>query len=550
MIRLAILFVVLFPVSVFAAVRPAGGSANIQAVSMFFVFVLSTLVITWWASKRTRSTSDFYTAGGGITGLQNGFAMAGDYMSAATLLGMSGLVFSTGYDAFVYVTGFFVGWPIVTFLVAERLRNLGTYTLADVVSFRLDQKSLRILTAISSLTVIICYLMVQMVGAGQLIKLLFGLQYSAAVVVVGVLMVIYVIFGGMIATTWVQIIKAALLLVAGVSLALMAFSKFGFSFEQLAREAISAHPRGNAIMRPGTILSSPVNAISVAIGLIFGIAGLPHILMRFFTVPNAKEARKSVFVATGLIGFFLLVVILIGYTSIVIVGQDPEFFVDGQRVKGLIGGGNMVAMHLAKAVGGNVFLGFLSAVAFATILAVVSGLVLAGASAISHDLYSKVVMRGNAAEKQEMRVSRLATVALGVVAIGLGIVFERVNVAFLVGLAFSIAASANFPVLILSMYWRGLTTLGALWGGICGLSSSVALVVLSPVVWVNVLHNASAIYPYDSPALFSLPLAFIVAAVVSKLDSSERAARERGAFFRQAVRGETGYGASSSAVSH
>ncbi|TCF98639.1 cation acetate symporter [Paraburkholderia strydomiana] len=532
------------------AAQAAKHAVNVQAIGMFLIFVALTLCITWWASRRTRSTNDFYTAGGGITGVQNGFAMAGDYMSAATLLGMSSLVFTSGYDAFVYVTGFFVGWPIVTFLIAERLRNLGTYTLADVVSFRLDQTSVRTFTAISSLTVICCYLMVQMVGAGQLIKLLFGLKYSMAVVVVGALMMVYVIFGGMIATTWVQIIKAALLLFAGIVLAALAFSRFGFSLDNLAQAATAAHPRGNAIMAPGLILKSPVNTVSLAVGLVFGIAGLPHILMRFFTVPNAKEARKSVFVATGLIGFFLLIVILIGYTSIVIVGKESTYFIDGLRENGLVGGGNMVAMHLANAVGGNAFLGFLSAVAFATILAVVSGLVLAGASAISHDLYSQVIKKGAATEKQEMRVSRIATVALGLVAIFLGILFENLNVAFLVALAFGIAASANFPVLVLSMYWGGLTTRGALWGGIAGLVSSLVLVILSPAVWITVLGKHSAIFPYENPGLFSLPLAFFSAVVVSKLDRSERADSERLGFERQAVRAETGFGASSSVAGH
>jgi len=522
---------------------------NLHAIAMFFVFVVATLMITWWAARQTKSTSDFYTAGGGISGFQNGLAIAGDYMSAATLLGLSSLVFAKGYDGFVYTVAFFVGWPVITFLMAERLRNLGKYTFADIVSYRLDQTRIRTFAAFGSLTVVCCYLVVQMVGAGQLIKLLFGLDYSTAVMVVGVLMLVYVIFGGMIATTWVQIIKAVLLLAGGTTLAGLALAEFGFSLETLAARAVESHAIGWNIMGPGSMLADPINAASLSLGLVFGIAGLPHILMRFFTVPNAKEARKSVFYATGFIGFFFLVVMVLGYAAIVIVGRDPQFFVDGDLSGALVGGGNMVAMHLAKAVGGNLFLGFLSAVAFATILAVVAGLALAGASAISHDLYATVLRKGQASEREEMRVTRFATIGLGIVAIGLGILFEKQNVAFLVGLTFGIAASTNFPVLIMAMYWKGLTTRGALLGGFAGLISALTLVILSPAVWVAVLGNAEAVYPYDHPALFSMPLAFIVIVLVSKLDNSARAARERDAFDDQFVRAQTGLGAAT-ASSH
>ncbi len=522
---------------------------NLHAIGMFFVFVLGTLMITWWAARQTKSTADFYTAGGGISGFQNGLAIAGDYMSAATLLGLSSLVFAKGYDGFVYTVAFFVGWPLITFLMAERLRNLGKYTFADIVSYRLDQTQIRTFAAFGSLTVVCCYLVVQMVGAGQLIKLLFGLDYSTAVMVVGALMLVYVIFGGMIATTWVQIIKAVLLLAGGTTLAGLALAEFGFSLDTLASQAVDAHAIGIAIMGPGSMLADPINAASMSLGLVFGIAGLPHILMRFFTVPNAKEARKSVFYATGFIGFFFLVVMVLGFAAIVIVGTDPQFFVGGDTKGALIGGGNMVAMHLAKAVGGNLFLGFLSAVAFATILAVVSGLALAGASAISHDLYATVLKKGTASEKDEMRVTRIATVGLGLVAIGLGILFEKMNVAFLVGLTFGVAASTNFPVLIMAMYWKGLTTRGALCGGFVGLITALLLVILSPAVWVTVLGHAQAIFPYDHPALFSMPLAFLVIVVVSKLDRSARAMRERAAFDDQFVRAQTGLGAAA-ASSH
>jgi len=515
---------------------------NLNAVGMFLLFVGITLLITWWASRRTRSAHDFYTAGGGITGMQNGLAIAGDYMSASTLLGISSLVFAKGYDGLIYVTGFFVGWPVLTFLMAERLRNLGRYTFADIVSFRLDQRPIRVLAACGSLTVVSCYLLLQMVGAGQLIKLLFGLDYAVAVVIVGTLMLVYVVFGGMLATTWVQITKAVLLLAGGTALMLLALAEFDFSLENLAQRAVESHAGGWDIMGPGSMLANPINVASMALGLVFGLAGLPHILMRFFTVPNAREARKSVLYASGFIGFFFLVVCVLGFAAITIVSTDPQYFVEGKLGGALVGGSNMVAMHLAKAVGGNLFLGFISAVAFATILAVVAGLTLAGASSISHDLYNTVLKRGKASEAQEMRVSRFAVLGLGLVAITLGILFEQVNIAFLVGLTFGIAASANFPVLIMAMYWKGLTTRGAIYGGLTGLVAALTLVIISPTVWVTVLGHEKALFPYDHPALFAMPLAFAVIVLVSKLDRSAQAAKDRQGFDDQWVRAETGLG--------
>ena len=536
-----------------AAPADLGGAekqaVNVAAIVMFFVFVVATLGITYWAASRTKSAADFYTAGGGITGFQNGLAIAGDYMSAATLLGLSSLVFATGFDGFIYIISFFVGWPIILFLIAERLRNLGRYTFADIASYRLDQAKVRTFAAIGSLTVVCFYLIVQMVGAGQLIKLLFGLDYAVAVIVVGVLMVVYVTFGGMIATTWVQIIKAGLLLGGGSLLGLLALSRFGFDLDFMAAQAVASHKAGAKIMSPGSLLADPVSAVSLSLGLVFGTAGLPHIMMRFFTVPNAKEARKSVFYASGFIGFFFLVVGILGLSAITIVGTDPQFFEGGVIGGKIIGGGNMPVMHLSKALGGDLFLGFLSAVAFATILAVVSGLALAGASAISHDIYARVIRKGKASETEEMRVSRIASLVLGVLAVVLGILFEKQNVAFLVGLTFGIAASANFPVLILSMYWKGLTTRGALLGGLTGLISAVVCVVLSKAVWVVVLENPAPIFPYEHPALFSMTLAFLVTVVVSKLDRSPSAEKERAAFEDQEVRSQTGIGASA-AVSH
>ncbi|PKO38286.1 MAG: cation acetate symporter, partial [Betaproteobacteria bacterium HGW-Betaproteobacteria-4] len=452
-------------------------------------------------------------------------------------------VYAKGFDGFIYTISFFVGWPIILFLMAERLRNLGKFTFADIASYRLDQNRIRTFAAFGSLTVVCFYLIVQMVGAGQLIQLLFGLEYTYAVIAVGLLMMVYVTFGGMTATTWVQIIKACLLLGGGTTLMLLAFSRFDFSFTNLFTQAVAAHKSGIAIMAPGKLMADPVSAVSLSLALLFGTAGLPHIMMRFFTVPNAKEARKSVFFATGFIGFFFLVVIILGISSIVIVGQDPQFFEGGVIGGKLIGGGNMPVMHLAKAVGGDVFLGFLSAVAFATILAVVSGLALAGASAIAHDLYARVIKKNQATSAEEMRVTKIASVGIGIVAILLGLLFRDQNIAFLVALTFGVAASVNFPILILSMYWKGLTTRGALWGGIAGLLSAVGLVILSPAVWVKVLGNAQAIFPYDHPAIISMTTAFLVTWLGSVTDKSARASSEADAFEEQYIRAQTGLGA-------
>ncbi|MEX8504991.1 cation acetate symporter [Leptothrix ochracea] len=519
---------------------------NVHAIVMFLLFVAMTMVITYWASRRTKSAADFYTAGGGISGFQNGLAIAGDYMSAATLLGLTAMVYGQGLDGYIYMICFFVGWPVILFLMAERLRNLGRFTFADITSYRLEQSKVRTMAAIGSLTVVCFYLIAQMVGAGQLIKLLFGLDYNIAVVVVGALMIVYVTKGGMLATTWVQIIKACLLLAGGTLVMILAMSQFDFSYTTLIEKATGAHKNGWAIMNTGPLTKDPVNAISLGLGLMFGIAGLPHILMRFFTVTNAKEARKSVLYASGFIAYFFNVIFLMGMCAIVIVGQSPDFFEGGKVGGKLLGGGNMVAMHLSKAVGGNLLLGFLAAVAFATILAVVSGLALAGASAISHDLYARVIKQGKASEFDEMRVSRMATIALGVIAVVLGIAFEKQNVAFMVGLAFGIAASSNFPVLLLSMYWKGLTTRGALAGGYIGLISAVLLVVFSKAVWVTVLGYPTPLFGYEQPALFSMPVAFLVCFIVSKLDAnSARSKAEIAAFDDQFVRAQTGYGAAS-----
>ena len=529
-------------------------ATNWTAIGMFSIFVIGTLFITKWAASKTKSAADFYTAGGGITGFQNGLAIAGDYMSAASFLGISAAVMVGGYDGLIYSIGFLVGWPILTFLMAERLRNLGKFTFADVAAYRFQQGPIRVFAASGTLVVVAFYLIAQMVGAGQLIKLLFGLEYWMAVVIVGALMMVYVLFGGMTATTWVQIIKAVLLLGGASFMAFMVMMHYGFSPEQLfaaavkvkeagalkaGQDAAQAATTGLSIMAPGSFVKDPISAISFGMALMFGTAGLPHILMRFFTVPDGKEARKSVFWATTWIGYFYLLTFIIGFGAIVLVSTNPQFL-DAAGV--LRGGGNMAAIHLADAVGGNVFLGFISAVAFATILAVVSGLTLSGASAVSHDLYATVFKKGKADSASELKVSRRTTVVLGIIAVILGIAFEKQNIAFMVSLAFAIAASANFPVLFMSLMWKDCTTRGATIGGFMGLIVAVVLTVLSKSIWVDIFGNAEAIFPYTSPALFSMIAGFGGIWLFSILDNSDRARIDRAGYPAQALRGETGIG--------
>ena len=538
-----------------AAFAANGQGANTEAIVMFLLFIAGTMVITWWAARKTQTTSDFYTAGGGITGFQNGLAIAGDYISAASFLGIAGLVYVSGYYGVIYAIGFLFGWPVVMFLVAERLRNLGRFNFADVTAFRLEQTPMRVLAASASLTIIALYLIAQMVGAGKLIVLLFGLEYKIAVVIIGALMMIYVFFGGMTATTWVQIIKAILMLAGGTLLSILVLYQFGFNPDALLAEAVSVHPYAEKLMAPGEAVSSnPLNALSLGLALAFGTAGLPHILMRFFTVSSAKEARKSVIWASSFIGYFYVLTFIIGFGAIALLVRHPEFFnvgADGSfnMLKDLIGGTNMAAVHLSNAVGGSFLLGFLAAVTFATIVAVVAGLALAGAAAIAHDLYANVIARGRATEKQEMRISKISTLVLGVLAILLGIVFENQNVAFMVGLAFAIAASANFPVLVLSISWRGCTTRGATIGGFLGLFVATLWVVLSKTVWVDVFGNAEAIVPFPNPGIFSIPLAFIAIWFFSVTDKTARAGKERDAFDALTVRSQTGIGRSG-AVDH
>ncbi len=521
-----------FPLLLGAAVETVKqdlGHIGPTAKAFFFVFIALSLGITYWAAGRTKSTSDFYAAGHSVTGVQNGFALAGDFMSAASFLGIAGLVAKSGFDGLLYSTGFLVGWPLVLFLIAESLRSIGKYTFADVVAYRLNQKPVRIAAAVGTMAVILCYLIAQMVGAGKLIQLLFGMRYEYSIVIVGVVMMVYVLFGGMIATTWVQIIKACLLLGGAFLMAVLVLSKFGFNpvalFLEAARlnnhEAIlgvaAPQPAVN-VLGPGPLVAKPLDAISLGLSLMIGTAGLPHILMRFYTVPDPKQARLSAFYATGLIAFFYLMTFILGFGAMVLVGKKAIVAVDPAY--------NMAAPMLAGVLGGEPLLGFIAAVAFATILAVVAGLTLSGASALSHDLWVNVVRHGEAPEREQLTVARYATLFFGVAAVGLGLAFEKTNVAYMVGLAFAIAASANFPALFLSIFWRRFTTAGACASMWVGTLTAVGLIVLCPSVWVDILHHKEAIFPLKSPGIVSIPLSFIVAVVVSLAGRETNAAEK------------------------
>ena len=528
-------------------VAPAEPPLNWHAIVMFLIFVAITLVITYWAATRTKNATDFYAAGRGITGLQNGMAIAGDYMSAASFLGIAALVYMNGFYGLIFSVGWLVGWPIILFLIAERLRNLGKYTYGDVVSFRLSQGPVRTMAAIGSLIVVIWYLIGQAVGAGQLLHTLVPqMSYQLSIVIVGALIITYVTFGGMKATTWVQIIKAGLLLGGATLMAIGVMAHEGFSFAKLFNDAVAAHPKHLEIMKsvvPIGAKANPIESISLGLTLMFGTAGLPHILMRFFTVTDSKAARKSVLYGTCFIGFFYILTFIIGFGAIVLVANNPEYVADiSKSVLNLKGGGSMPAVYLSHALGGNLFLGFIAAVAFATILAVVSGLTLAGASALSHDIYARVIMKGKATEKQEVWVSKMSVIGLGILAIFLGIAFEKQNVAYIVALTFSIAACTNFPILVLSIFWRGLTTRGAVLGGYTGIFGSIGLLIIGPTVWTKVLNMGPAIFPYDFPTFVVLPAVLVVAYIASVTDSSESGKKEQAAYDAQMVRAETGLG--------
>ena len=482
------------------------------SIAFFAIFMTLTMGITWWAARKTSTTDHFYVAGRSLTAGQNGFALAGDYMSAASFLGIAGLVSTSGFDGLIYSTGWLVGWPVVLFLIAEPLRNLGRYTFADVVAARLDPMPVRIAAASGTLATIAFYLIAQMVGAGSLVHLLFGIPYEIAIVIVGVVMMAYVLFGGMLATTWVQIVKAVLLLGGAAALAILVLAKFSFDPRELF--AAAAEKYGSGVLAPGKLVTNPLDAISLGLALMFGTAGLPHILMRFYTVPDARAARKSVFVATGLIGLFYLMTFILGFGAMVLV--TPE------AIKAIDSGGNMAAPMLAELLGGRPFLGFIAAVAFATILAVVAGLALSGAAAISHDVWASVVRKGAPRPGEELKVARISTIALAVLAIALGIAFKGQNVAFMVGLAFAIAASGNFPALVLSVFWSRTSTAGAASSMVIGTLATLILIWLSPSVQIDLLHHSSALFPLKNPALVSIPLSFATCVLVSLLKPDAR----------------------------
>jgi len=481
------------------------GQVNATSIIFFLLFICVTLYITYWAAKKTKTTKEYYAAGRSISGFQNGVALAGDYMSAASFLGICGMTSLKGYDGMIYACGWLVGWPALMFLMAEPLRNLGKYTFADVVAFRLKQKPIRVAAAIGGILVLLTYATAQMVGAGNLIKLMFGLPYELAEVIVGCVMLVYVLFGGMLATTWVQIIKACLLLGGVTVLMLLGLSHFHFNPGELYGEVQKMY--SVKMLNPGGLVSNPIDAISLGLALMLGLLGLPHILMRFYTVPDAKAARKSVMWATTFIGYFYCIIPIVGFTAAVLVTQST--------ITGIDKGGNMAAPLLAELLGGTPFMGFIAAVAFATILAVVSGLTLAAASALAHDLYLNVFKSGVATEAEQVKVAKRSTIVFGICAILIGILFKGQNVAYMVGLTFAIAASGPFPAIFLSIVWKRFTTAGAVATIIVGSVSAVTCIILSPTVWVDVLKNKEAIFPLRNPAIVTMTLAFIVAYVVS-----------------------------------
>ncbi len=529
-------------IAVFAAVPARAateGSAgpNWEALSFFLVLVAATLVITYWAARRTRSTKDFYAAGGQLSAMQNGLAVAGDTISAGAFLGLSGLVFGSGFDGLLYAAGYAVAYPLIGILFADRMRNIGKFTFADVISFRLSPTPIRAFAATSTLVIAIFFLIAQMVGAGQLVQLLFGIDYVYAEIAVGVLMVCYVLFGGMMATTWVQIVKAVLMLLTGTTIALLILAQFGWSYNALLSQAVALHPKHTDMLAPTSFAASPLSTLSLGLGMFVGSAGLPHLIMRVFTVPDARTARKSMFFGVCCISYFFALITIIGVGGVALVMGNPEYVLPSGALRG---GGNMAAVHLAHAVGGNLMLGFVAAVAFATIIAVVAGLTLSGAAAVSHDIYASILRRGRVNERTEVRISRAATLVLGLLAVVLGIAFRTQNIAYIIGLVVGIAAASNFPLLLLSLYWKGLTTLGAVLGGSTGLVLSVVLTVLGPSVWVKVLGNPAPIFPLDPPTLVALPAAFIVCVGVSLLDRSSRAATDRAGYVEQSRRMQGG----------
>jgi cation/acetate symporter len=478
---------------------------NGTAFSLFLGIVLLTLVITYFASKKTKTTSDFYTADGGLTGWQNGLAIAGDYMSAASFLGIAGTIALAGFDGFFYSIGFLVAYLVVLYLVAEPLRNLGKYTMADMIAARFNDKKIRGVAALNTISISIFYMIAQLVGAGALIKLLLGIDYVYSVLIVGVLMTVYVVFGGMTATSWVQIVKAVLLMAGTFIISLMVFAKFGFSFTAMFEHVKTATPLGEAFLNPGNKFKDPLDTISLNLALVLGTAGLPHILIRFFTVKDAPTARQSVVYATWLIGAFYIMTIFLGFGAAAFVGNSAIVSANAA--------GNMAAPLLAQELGGDFLFAFVSAVAFATILAVVAGLVLSAASAFAHDFYSHILRKGKATEKEQMHAARWASVGVAILSIILALFAQQLNVAFLVALAFAVAASANLPIILLTIFWKRFNTAGAVTGMLVGLFSSLILVAISPSVWNPVegaaILTGEAIFPLANPGIVSIPLGFL-----------------------------------------
>ena len=525
-----------FPATVLAVTENAERTVNMPALFTFIVFVVITLGISYWAAKHTTSSSAFYTAGGRITAGQNGTAIAGDFISAASFLGITGVIFLAGFDGLLLAIGALAGWPIMLFLMSERVRNLGRFTFTDVVSYRLQKRPIRFIASLGSISVIVFYLIAQMVGAGKLVELLLGIPYDFSVMMVGVLVIIYVTFGGMLATTWVQIVKAVLLLSGAALMCILILMLVQFDIDAVFASAVDTHTLGSKILQPGSLFSDPIQAITIGVSMMFGILGLPHVIMRLFTVEDMHDAKKSVFYASCIMGFFYLMVILIGFATISFVFGNPDYNVDGK----LIGGSNMAAIHLSHAVGGNILMGFMSAVAFSTILAVVAGLTVAGAAAVAHDIYSQHICDGNADPKKELFISRITVVVLCGLAVFLGILFKHQNVAFIAVMPMVISASVNFPILILAMYWRRLSTRGAVAGGLIGFVTSIGLIVAGPKVWVSIIGADTPLFPYDYPGLFSMSAAFTTMVIVSLFDRSASAKQDQDMFDDQLIAAELG----------
>lgn len=513
-------------------------------ISIFLAFVAVTMVIVIRASKNTRTAADFYAGGRSFTGRQNGLAIAGDYLSAASFLGICGAIAVNGYDGFLYSVGFLVAWLVALLLVAELMRNTAKFTMADVLSFRLKQRPVRMAAALTTLAVTFFYLLAQMAGAGGLVSLLLGLNdkvgQSVVVAVVGVVMILYVLIGGMKGTTWVQIIKAALLIAGAGAMTIWVLALHNFNFAAVLETAVNnpQNTHGDAILAPGIQYGSvPLDFVSLALALVLGTAGLPHVLMRFYTVPTAKEARKSVVWAIWLIGIFYLFTLVLGYGAGALVGP--------QTIMEAPGGVNSAAPLLAAHLGGPLLLGFISAVAFATILAVVAGLTITASASFAHDIYSSVIKKGNVTAKQEVRVARITTLVIGFLAIAGGIGVQGQNVAFLVALAFAVAASANLPTILFSLFWKRFTTRGAVMSMVGGLLTAVVLIAFSPVVSGNPTAMLGegvdfAIFPLKNPGIVSIPVGFFLAwfgSVTDKNQESKKLAAE------MEVRELTGFGA-------